>query len=179
MLGICVVPLKFYSRNRQGRGRMAKGRAGWLSCCGLRLTPFGRGVVATLSLSLSDNKKQFATHWALTTTNDNRHPPACPAPFLSLSFCVCLSVAPLPLERIRACCSFVTNATIWPNGPSGLLGLGTVGGGGAIKSFCSLNAFSPSQCPIICDIRSLGVNGQVSRTLRPCPDRGSWLSVLV
>lgn len=100
------------------KGRRREGGSGLVSC-GLRPYSFSRGVVAPSVPSQSDNKKQFATHWALTTTNDNRQLPLSPSPCHSLPLLLTVWVS-VCLPRIRACCSFVTNATIWPNGPSGL-----------------------------------------------------------
>lgn len=130
-----------------------EGGSGLVSC-GLRPYSFGRGVVATSVPSLSDNKKQFATHWALTTTNDNRQLPLYP---LSLSFSFslseCLSVYPV----------FVPAAVLSQMPPYGQM----------VQVVCGLRRRRrnkiilfierfPSSCPgpIICDIRSSKWTGQ-------------------
>lgn len=111
-----------------------EGGSGLVSC-GLRPYSFGRGVVATSVPSLSDNKKQFATHWALTTTNDNRQLPLSPSPSLSPCLSVCLST---PYSCLLQFCHKCHHMAKWSKWFAGLEG------GGAIKSFCSLNA---SQAP--------------------------------
>lgn len=137
-----------------------EGGSGLVSC-GLRPYSFGRGVVATSVPSLSDNKKQFATHWALTTTNDNRQLPLSPSSSLSLwlspspfSLSECLSVYPV----------FVPAAVLSQMPPYGQM----------VQVVCGLRRRRrnkiilfierfPSSCPgpIICDIRSSQWTGQL------------------
>lgn len=130
-----------------------EGGSGLVSC-GLRPYSFGRGVVATSVPSLSDNKKQFATHWALTTTNDNRQLPLYPLSLpLSFSLSECLSVYPV----------FVPAAVLSQMPPYGQM----------VQVVCGLRRRRrnkiilfierfPSSCPgpIICDIRSSQWTGQ-------------------
>lgn len=146
-----------------------EGGSGLVSC-GLRPYSFGRGVVATSVPSLSDNKKQFATHWALTTTNDNRQLPLYP---LSLSFSLseCLSVYPV----------FVPAAVLSQMPPYGQM----------VQVVCGLRRRRrnkiilfierfPSSCPgpIICDIRSSQWTGQPETIGGWYQSEILWLSVL-
>lgn len=140
------------------KGRWREEGSGLVSC-GLRPYSFGRGVVATSVPSRSDNKKQFATHWALTTTNDNRQLPLSPPlPFpvilsLSCTLSECLSVYPI----------FVPAAVLSQMPPYGQM----------VQVVCGLRRRrrnkiilfierfpSSSPGPIICDIRSSQWTGQ-------------------
>lgn len=115
-----------------------------------------------------DNKKQFATHWALTTTNDNgiysRSRSRSPTLSVALSLCLLTTQTTRPFHSVSfqfrcvvPAAVVVTNGNIWPNGFEWFFGLSRPH---AIKSFCSLNAFTAHR--IICDIRS-------SQTVRTAP----------
>jgi len=117
----------------------------------------------------SDNKKQFATHWALTTTNDSRTshqlpPPDFPIFPLFTDFPDPIPYYTIPLILLSLAC-LVQFCHKWQH-MAEWFQVAKDPGSHAIKSFCSVNAFSEHR--IICDIRSsqwTGQNGCKSKTL--------------
>jgi len=117
----------------------------------------------------SDNKKQFATHWALTTTNDSRTsqqlpPPDFPIFPLFTDFPDPIPYYTIPLILLSLAC-LVQFCHKWQH-MAEWFQVAKDPGSHAIKSFCSVNAFREHR--IICDIRSsqwTGQNGCKSKTL--------------